>query len=421
MSDVSKGRRGILKGMAAIPAAAVMPGLLHAQGKPIVVGLPIAQSGPAGVADHADHLNGAKLAVAEINAAGGVLGRPIELKVVDIDILTPEGTQAAFRKLADSKVQAISSPFVLIPQPAIDALGSYKAPYLHGNTQIASLELVRKNPQKYGHIFQLDPAEVYYGLGFPLFLEQLQASGAWKPINNKVHIIQEQIAYTQTISKSTQEALKGSKFQLAKVTDIQFPVQDWGPVMQEIKRTGAGVIMVDHWVAAELATFCQQFSANPLKGALVYLQYGPSQPEFLELAGKAGEGFVWGTVTGVLADKKGTEFRQKYRKANPGIMGLVYTGMGYDSIYMLAGAWKAVGDPDKFKEVADHIRKTPFRGVNGWSYLDNEYQASIHYPLQAKDPEKGMAHLFFQVQGGEHRIISPTTQKEVNFKPAPWM
>ncbi len=421
MSDVSKGRRGILKGMAAIPAAAALPGLLHAQGRPIVVGLPIAQSGPAGVADHADHLNGAKLAVAEINAAGGVLGRPIELKVVDIDILTPEGTQAAFRKLADSKVQAISSPFVLIPQPAIDALGSYKAPYLHGNTQIASLELVRKNAQKYGHIFQLDPAEVYYGLGFPPFLEQLQASGAWKPINNKVHIIQEQIAYTQTISKSTQEALKGSKFQLAKVTDIQFPVQDWGPVMQEIKRTGAGVIMVDHWVAAELATFCQQFSANPLKGALVYLQYGPSQPEFLELAGKAAEGFVWGTVTGVLADKKGTEFRQKYRKANPGIMGLVYTGMGYDSIYMLAGAWKAVGDPDKFKEVADHIRKTPFRGVNGWSYLDNEYQASIHYPLQAKDPEKGMAHLFFQVQGGEHRIISPATQKEVNFKPAPWM
>jgi branched-chain amino acid transport system substrate-binding protein len=421
MSDVSKGRRGILKGMAAIPAAAVMPGLLHAQGKPIVVGLPIAQSGPAGVADHADHLNGAKLAVAEINAAGGVLGRPIELKVVDIDILTPEGTQAAFRKLADSKVHAISSPFVLIPQPAVDALGSYKAPYLHGNTAISSLELVRKNPQKYGHIFQLDPAETFYGLGFPIFLEQLQASGAWKPINNKVHIIQEQIAYTQTISKSTQEALKGSKFQLAKVTDIQFPVQDWGPVMQDIKRTGAGVIMVDHWVAAELATFCQQFSANPLKGALVYLQYGPSQPEFLELAGKAAEGFVWGTVTGVLADKKGAEFRQKYRKANPGIMGLVYTGMGYDSIHMLAGAWKVVGDPDKFKEVADHIRKTPFRGVNGWSYLDNEYQASVHYPLQTKDPEKGMAHLFFQVQGGEHRIISPATQKEVNFKPAPWM
>ncbi len=421
MLDSSFRRRRFLEGLGALPLLSLVPSRGHAQGQPIVTGLPLAQSGPAGVADHTDHLNGAKLAVAEINAAGGVLGRPIELKIVDTDIMTPEGTQAAFRKLADLKVHAISSPFVLIPQPAMDALGGHKAPYLNGNTQQAAVDLVKKNPQKYGHVFQMDPPETYYGLGFPIFLEQLQASGTWKPVNNKVHIIQEQIAYTQTISKATQEALKASKFQLAKVTDIQFPVQDWGPVLQEIRRTGAGVIMVNHWVAAELAAFCQQFAANPVKGALVYLQYGPSQPEFLELAGKSAEGFVWGTVAGVYADKKGQEFRQKYRKAYPGVMGLVYTGMGYDTVHFLAQAWKAVGDPDKYKEVTDYIRKTPFRGVNGWSYLNNEYQAGIHYPLQTKDPEKGMAHLFFQVQGGEHRIIAPQSHREVTFRPAPWM
>jgi dihydroxy-acid dehydratase len=79
------------------------------------------------------------------NAAGGVKGRALELKVIDIDIMTPEGTQAAFRKLVDAKVQAIASPFVLIPVPAMAAVANYKAPYLHGNTQAASLELVRKN------------------------------------------------------------------------------------------------------------------------------------------------------------------------------------------------------------------------------------------------------------------------------------
>ncbi|MCW5626432.1 MAG: ABC transporter substrate-binding protein [Burkholderiales bacterium] len=422
MSNLSRHRRTALKGLA---AAAALPLVGHsigfAAGKPIVIGLPLVRSGPAGVADHQDHWNGAKMAVEEINAAGGVLGRPLELKVVDTDILTPEGTQAGLRKLAELKVQAISSPFVLIPQPAVEALGGYKAPYLHGNTSELSMEMVRKNPQKYWNVFQMDPPEIYYGLAFPTFLETLSASGAWKPINNKVHIIQEQIAYTQTISKATQQALKKSKFELAKVTDIQFPVQDWGPVVQDIKKTGAGVVMVDHWVAAEFASFCQTFLANPSKGALVYLQYGPSQPEFLQLAGKAAEGFIWSTVLGVYADAKGKEFRAKYKKKYPGVMGLAYTGMGYDSIYRLAEAWNKVGDPDKFKEVCDHLRKTPFRGVNGVSDNNNDGQTAVHYPIQTQDLNKGMAQLYLQVQNGEHRIIGPEALKESDFRKPSWM
>lgn len=422
MNDFSSRRRQLLLGASALPLiAASAPSRGAPNGPPIVIGLPLARSGPAGVADHQDHWNGAALAVEEINAAGGVLGRPLELKIVDTDIMTPEGTQAAFRKLAELKVHAISSPFVIIPQPAIEGLGGYKAPYLNGNTQEAAVDLVRKNPQKYWNVFQVDPSEINYGLMFPQFLEELAASGAWKPGNNKVHIIQEQIAYTQTISRYAQEAFKKSRFEVAKVTDIQFPVQDWGAVVQDIKRTGAGVVMVNHWVAAEFAAFCQTFTANPSKGALVYLQYGPSQPEFLQLAGAAAEGFIWSTVMGVYADKKGNEFRAKYKKKFPGVMGLAYTGMGYDSVHMLADAWKKVGSPDKFKEVCDALRKTPFRGVTGVSAMNNDGQVGVHYPLQTKDLDKGMAQLYLQVQNGEHKIIGPTALKETAFRKAAWM
>jgi branched-chain amino acid transport system substrate-binding protein len=50
--------------------------------------------------------NGVQLAVEEINAAGGVDGRPIELIVQD-DLGTPEGAQAADRELIDAGVVAI--------------------------------------------------------------------------------------------------------------------------------------------------------------------------------------------------------------------------------------------------------------------------------------------------------------------------
>ena len=425
MSDrKSPARRTALKSLGAATAVSLLPALARAQARPIVVGLPIAQSGPAGVADHADYLNGAKLAAKQINAAGGVKGRPIELKVFDIDIMTPEGTQAAFRKMVDAKVQAIASPFAIIPIPAMEAVANYKAPYFNGNTSIAGMEHRKKNDKKFAHVFHLDPAETFYGAGFPIFLEQLQASGAWKPVNNKVHIVTEQLAYTQTITKSAQEHFKKrGKFEVAKVTQIQFPVQDWGPVLQDIKKTGAGVLMINHWVAAELAAFSKAFAANPLPGALVYLQYGPSQPEYLGLAGPAAEGFIWGTVYGAYADKQGQAFRAAYQAeyVKPGqTMGMVYTGGGYDTIQLLAKAW-STADPDKFDAVNDTIRKMTYRGVNGFYRFDNPYQAPLHYPLETQKLEDGIAHLFFQVQGGAHKIISPDTLKEVAFKAPPWM
>ncbi|MBD8906683.1 ABC transporter substrate-binding protein [Methylorubrum zatmanii] len=409
-------------------AACTLPYIGRAQAAgsgPILIGVPTAQTAQAGVADHQDYLNGTNLALDEINQAGGVLGRPLKAVIVDIDPLSPESGQIAVNKLIDAKVHAISCAFSLTPVPAADASAKYKAPFLWGATQRNLTDLVAKNPKKYSHLFQTDPSEVHYGWTFPMFLQSMRDQGAWKPKNNKVHIVQEQIAYCQTISKALQEALPKSQFELAHITDIQYPVQDWGPVIQEIKSVGAGAVMIDHWVAAEYASFVKQFSADPLEGSLVYLQYGPSQPEFLELAGPAANGFVWSTVLGVYADEKGKAFRDKYKKKFPGIMGLCYTGNGYDTAYYLKTAWEAVGDPMKFDAVSDWIRTHPYRGVCGLMDMNNPFQEAAHFPDNGHAPtattlEKGMAQLYFQVQDEQHKIIYPNELVETKLQKAPW-
>jgi branched-chain amino acid transport system substrate-binding protein len=390
---------------------------------PILIGLPLTQSGSVGVVDHQDHLNGTTLAIEEVNAAGGVLGRQLEVRVVDTDILTPEGVQAAFQKLADEKVHAISSPFVLVPVPAMDVSAAYGAPHMSGDTKIDAVNQFKSDPEKYANFFHVDPPEIYYGLGFIPFLDALKTSGVWTPINNKIHIVQEQIAYNQRISEATQEAIAKSngEWELAGITDIQSPVQDWGPVIQDIHRFGAGVVMLDHWVAAEYAAFTHQYEGNALPGSLVYMQYGPSQPEFLDIAGDSAEGYVWSTVLGVYNDKQGAEFRRKYKERFPGTMGLVYTGMGYDMVYLLKEAWEAIGDPNDFEAVNDYIRTHRYRGVDGWYIFDNDCQCTPAYPDQVDDLDEGMAHLFFQVQDGEHKIIAPDPLTEAEFRPAPWM
>lgn len=432
MKDRTVDRRQVVQGLAAgaalaaggagfAPAIIPAPANAKPSGEPIVLGLTISQTAAAGVADHQDHFNGSTLAMEEINAAGGILGRPLQFKIVDVDLLNAESCQAAIRSLVDQKVHAISSPFLFVPIPAMDASVAYGCPYVNGNTQRAATDLTAARPDKYGHIFQMDPSEVYYGETFPIFLQDLEKSGAWKPKNNKVHIVQEQIAYNQTISRSCQEALKKSRFELAAVTDIQYPVQDWGPVIQKIKEVGAGTVMIDHWVAAEYAAFVKQFRSNPLKDCLVYLQYGPSQPEFLELAGRAAEGFVWSTVLGVYGDEKGRAFREKYKKRFPGkVMGLCYTGAGYDIVYMMKDVWEKTGKPEDFKANCAALREGAFRGVCGWSIMGNKRQEAVQYPVGTQDIENGMSQLYFQVQNRESKIIYPFALKETEYKTVPW-
>ncbi|MSV72820.1 MAG: ABC transporter substrate-binding protein, partial [Actinobacteria bacterium] len=176
---------------------------------PITIGLPIAQSGPAGIADHKDCWNGAILASDEINAAGGVNGRQLALDVTDIDILSPEGITAGFQKLAGDGVQAFVSPFVIIPPPALDAAAAYGAPYMSGDTNIDAQVIREGDPAKYGNYF-VDPAETYYGTGFVTALTSLSDTGKWKPKNNKVDIVRGDTAYNKNIAQATIDAVKAS-------------------------------------------------------------------------------------------------------------------------------------------------------------------------------------------------------------------
>ena len=428
------GRRKVLKSLGAVgvvAAASSFPGpwirKVSAADK-ILLGVPSSLSTPYGVADDTDHLNGTKMAQEEINAAGGILGRELDLFVPDVDKLSPESCRQTIAACIDKKVHAISNAFLFAPIPAMDESAKYKCPYLQGNTQRNATEAFKANPEKYSHMLQTDPSEVNYGWTYPLWLQEMEKVQGWKPKNRKVHIVAEQVGYNQTILKAARQSIPKYDFELVEVTDIQYPVNDWSPVMRRLKEVDAGAIMIDHWVAAEYAAFCKQFTVDPVAGSLVYLQYGPSQPEFLELGGRATEGFCWSTVLGVYGDQIGQDFRKKYLKRFPefeGNMGLVYTGNGYDIVKYLQLSWEATGNPEDFKANVDWIRTNPYRGVCGNMDMDNEYQEALHYPdngfgNQADSHETGMSQLFVQVQDVQHKIIWPDAISESKMRPAPW-
>lgn len=425
----SLSRRDALRlGVGAAALGLAAPALSQGRSDRILIGVPSSLSTPYGVADDTDHLNGTNLAIEQINAGGGILGREIELFVPDVDKLSPESCRQAIAACIDKKVHAISNSFLFAPIPALDESAKYKCPYLNGNAQRLPTEAFKADPVKYSHVLQTCPAEVNYGWTYPLWLKAMEESGVWKPRNRKVHIIAEQVGYCQTILRAARESLAKSDFELVEVTDIQYPVNDWTPVVHRLQEIGAAAIMIDHWVAAEYAAFCKQFRANPVPDSLVYLQYGPSQPEFLDLAGRAAEGFCWSTTLGVYGDQRGQEFRKTYLERYPefeGNMGLVYTGNGYDIVQYLKLAWEATGAPEDFAANVAWIRDNPYRGVCGMMDMRNDLQEALHYPdngfgNQADELEKGMSQLFVQVQDREHKIIWPGGISESTLRPAPW-
>ncbi len=101
--DFKVGRRSMLKGVVAATAASALPlsttARAEAAGEPVKIGVIIGLTGSAAVAGN-DSYAAIKLAVEEVNKAGGVLGRPIALVAEDDEGRPKSGVEAA-NKLAD--------------------------------------------------------------------------------------------------------------------------------------------------------------------------------------------------------------------------------------------------------------------------------------------------------------------------------
>lgn len=389
-----------------------------AKAKPFLIGSPFPLHSFY-AADGEQMQNGSGLAIEEINSAGGIAGRKIDRIVIDADVASPEGVTTAFRKLVSSNVDAFVVGYLQVDAPSYDIAAAYGAPYLHGNTIEAGVARVRANPQKYYNIFNVDSTEVHYGKNMPLFLDRLAKTGQWAPKTKTVHFIQGDLAYSQTISQAAQAAFKAAGWKSMGVEKVVTPINDWGPVISKLHSGPAAVIMNCHPAPADLAAFIKQFNANPTD-SLVYMQYGPSIPQFLQLAGAAANGSIWSTVVGTPNDVIGLDFQKKYQARFKKPAGFANAGQCYDEVNMLARAWAMVGDPRNFKAVCNVLRTQIHRGVSGSFWLNHPGQSNWLYPFETEDSSLGEPHLFFQIQNQKQKIIFPPLYADTTFKKAPY-
>lgn len=385
---------------------------------PVLIGAPLSLNGFSS-ADAHEMLNGARLAVAEVNQRGGVGGRRLELVVAECDVNDAASVEAAIANLIDVDVDAVAGGYSCAEARVQDLMADHGAPYLHCVTMEAMVERVRQDPQRLRNIFQTGPTDIHYGPQCVSFLSDLRDRGAWRPRNRRLVVLQPSWSMMDIGLGTMEERADRTGWSIEHITGLPLTGTDWSAILGRIARIDPAAILLANYFPEESIAFQRAFLADPLD-SLVYTLYGPSVPLYRETLGADADGVIWATSTGTYADPIALGFAERYRALHGALPGRAHAGLSYDRIHLLCSAWARAGGTRRFDEVAREIRQLVHRGVSGTYALGNSGQCGVSYPDATRDPSFAQAHLVFQIQGGRHAILGPHPYADGAFRLPPW-
>jgi branched-chain amino acid transport system substrate-binding protein len=326
---------------AALLAASVLVGAslatgLAQAGEALQIGMILPLSG-AGTSSGQYQNNGAKLAVDEVNQAGGVLGRPIEL-VVEDDQTTNPGAVLAFSKLAGEPmipafVGPIRSTQIHAIAPDVLKLGK---PVMIGGTDPALTH--SGNPW----LFRFRPNDSYSARVIADFGSKTLSKKKWA-------IVHSTDAFGTAGMRNLVEALKGLGIEPVLVQGYANNSQDFTPVAFAVKQSGAEVLGSYMTFDQDVGIFAKQLRQLGVNVTWIGSPTNVST-NALKLAGSA----LYGTFA--VADfnrdsaPAAKAFASKYETVNK-VLPDGYASWAYDAINVLALAINKAKslEPDKIR------------------------------------------------------------------------
>src|ERR1700758_2697 len=294
---------------------------------------------------------GAKLAAEEVNKAGGVLGRPIELVIEDSQTTNP-GVVLAFSKLAGDKdipafVGPVFSTQIHAIAPDIQRLGK---PVMIGGTDPRLTHM--GNPW----LFRFRPNDIYSGRVIADYGVKTLGKKKWA-------IVHSTDAFGTAGGEALTDALK--KLDAPPVLDQGYAnnSQDFTPVVLAVKQSGADVLGTYFTFESDLGIFARQLrqlgvnipwvgspsvvavTALKLAGPALFGTYGVA--DYAEDSSDASKAF-------------GKLYRDAYKVAPDN-----QSAWPYDAVTILSAAINkaASTDPDKIRDAILAVKK--YAGAEG--------------------------------------------------------
>jgi branched-chain amino acid transport system substrate-binding protein len=383
-----------------------------AQAKPIRIGVNTAIQVQVG----RDAIDAVKMAIDEINAQGGVLGRKLEMIVADEGEAAAEGPKvgiAAVNKLTsedhvDVLIGGYDSGVTLAELPHI---ARAKTIFLGiGSASPAIQQKVKDDYARYKYIFRVNPinsAKQAKAL-IDFITGKLKGELGYK----KISILGENAKWVQDMVPAIKKGAEAAGLQvpIAEFFDVQ--TADFSPIFAKVKDSGSQYLLVILSHAASDVFVKQWYDAKvpvPIGGIDVKSM---DANFFKRVGGKSIAEVSANFVLRAPLTPKTVAWWDKFvslYKRPP-----VYTAPGaYDAVYIYADAVKRAGTTNA-DAVIKQLEKTDFVGTRGRVQFD-----ALH---EVKDGPGYVNELFVQWQaGGKRTVVWPkelATGKMVN---PPWL
>ena len=359
--------------------------------------------------------DGVRLAVEEINKAGGVLGRQIQVVERDDEAKNERGVQIAQELINKEKVVAtvgyINTGVALASQRFFQEA---KIPVMN-NVATGSIITRQFDDQPENYIFR---NAAHDSIQAPMIVEEAITRRGFK----KVAILADSTNYGQLGRADLEKALdlKGIK----PVAVEKFNIKDVDMTAQLLKAKAAGAeAVLTYGIGPELAQIANGMTKLGWKVPMVG-SWTLSMANYIDNAGPGGEGarmpqtFIQEPTT-----PKRQSFIISYLKTfnpkNARIDSPVSAAQGYDSIYLLAAAMKQANSTEgpKIKAALEDL-KAPVEGVV--TTYNKPFTKTDHEAITANIP------VFGEVKGqrvvyayeGDFKKASEVRVKDVNAKGA---
>jgi branched-chain amino acid transport system substrate-binding protein len=371
-------RRTALKILGGTAAASALGSRAFAA-DPIKIGLSAAFSGPNAAAGQALS-RGAELAMDEINAAGGVLGRQLALVIRDNEHKLDRGV-AQTRELIEREgcVAILGSQGSFIGVAVIETIHELKVPWFA--LAVGGVGIVENNRTP-NYMFRVATNDrevakflVNYGLD--------------KAGSKKFAILNEDTGWGVPAIADLQAALKGRNLEPVAADKMKVGDSDFTPQMLRAKNGGADTI-VSFSNAVEMANALKAGNKMGYKPKVISA-WGLANPTFPSLAGPLGDGvMVMQTFTFVENKKPKAvalfkRFTEKYKDVTDAnkVPFPSFTANSYDATHMIALAIKKAAGTEGPKMHAALESLGTYEGL--LKTYNNPFSAARHEALNPED------------------------------------
>ena len=307
---------------------------------------------------------GVLLAVEELNAKGGVLGRPIEYLVEDIQSKAGESATAVKKLISRNKVVAMIG--------ANASANSLEAAPICQNAKVPMMAISSTNPRvtEVGdYIFRI------------CFIDPFQGAVLAKFAHDSLHA--KRIALLTAVNSPYSVGLSGVLRQDFTTHGGEIVAEqkytegdkDFRAQLTAIRTAKPDVIAATGFYT-EAALICIQARSLGLDIPVIGGD-GWEAPQLVELGGKAVENTYYSTYFSAENDAPEVRsFVERYRKRWNNEVPEAVSALGYDAMYLIAAAMERTGTTDSAK-LRDAIAATKdFPGVTGQTTIDEKRNSS---------------------------------------------